>query len=143
MNSKERVMKSLNFETPDRIPIGRQSFWPEIVEKWRQKKKLSKEVNINDWYESDISVIAADETFFLSQKGIIKREGSYVFENDGWGRIIKWKEDADRFQFPAQDVENILEDKSKLDKIKFEPANLEIRYKYFSSEVKSDVSFVK
>ena len=138
MNSEERVMKSLNFQTPDRIPIGRQSFWSEFVEKWRQRKKLSKEVNINDWYESDISVIVADETFFPSQKRISKKENGYVFENDGWGRIIKWKEGANRFQFPARDVENILEDKSKLDKIKFEPASLDIRYKYFSSKVKEE-----
>ena len=48
MTSQKRVMKSLNFQIPDRIPIGRQSFWSEFVEKWRQKKKLSKEVNIND-----------------------------------------------------------------------------------------------
>jgi len=40
MNSKERVMESLNFQIPNRIPIERQSFWPEFVEKWRQKKKI-------------------------------------------------------------------------------------------------------
>jgi len=101
MNSQKRVIKSLNFQIPDRIPVGRQSFWPEFVEKWRQKKRLSKEVNINDWYKSDISVIVADETFSPSQKRILKKENGYVFENDGWGRIIKWKEGADRFQFPA------------------------------------------
>jgi len=74
MNSKERVMRTLDFQRPDRIPIGRQSFWPEFVEKWRQKKKLSKEVDINDWYESDISIVTPDETFFPSQKRILKKQ---------------------------------------------------------------------
>jgi len=74
--------------------------------------------------------------FFPSQRKVIKEKDGYIFENDGWGRIIKWKRGADRFQFPAQDVENILQDKRRLDKIKFEPVDLDIRYEGVASSSK-------
>jgi len=138
MNSQERVMRTLDFLTPDRIPTSYESFWPGFVEKWRQKRRLPKEVNINDWYGTDLVIKCADESFFPSQRKIVKKENGYIFANDGWGRIIKWKEGADTFQFPAQDVENILEDKSRLDKIKFESSDLEIRYTKWLIRVKEE-----
>lgn len=136
MDSKERVMKVLDFQTPDKIPTSYELFWPGFVAKWKKKKRMSDQVDINDWYGSDIIIEVADETFFPSQRKIVKKENDYIFENDGWGRIIKWKKDADRFQLPAQDVENILEDKGKLDKIKFELADLDVRYKNWLPIVK-------
>lgn len=129
MSANNRVMTALNFQTPDRIPTSYEFFWSEFIVKWRKKKGISSEVDINDWYGSDIIIEVADETFFPSQRKLLKEENGYIFQNDGWGRIIKWKKGADRFQFPAQDVENILEDKSKLDEIKFEATDLDIRYK--------------
>jgi len=95
---------------------------------------LSSEV-FNDYYGTDIGIECADETFFPSQRRLVKKEEGYIFVNDGWGRIIKCKNGADKFQFPAQDVENILEDKINLDKIKFESTDSDIRYKHFSPGV--------
>jgi len=63
MNSQERVMKALAFKTPDRIPTSYESFWPEFVSRWREKKGISNEVDIHDWYGTDITIECADETF--------------------------------------------------------------------------------
>jgi len=136
MISKERVMRSLDFQTPDRIPTSYELFWPEFIVKWRKKKGVSGNVDIHDWYRTDLKIEVADETFFPSQKRVLKEENGYIFENDGWGRIVKRKEGADMFQFPAQDVENMLQDKGKLDKITFEPPDLDIRYKAWLLVVK-------
>lgn len=135
MNSKDRVRRSLDFKRSDRIPTHQEFFWPKFVNKWRSKKRVN-DADINDWYGSDTSITVADESFFPSQKKTIQEKDGYFFENDGWGRIIKWKKGADRFQFPAQDVENMLDDKSKLDKIKFEQADLDIRYMKWLLRVK-------
>ena len=111
ISSKTRVMGALNFQTLDRIPISYELFWPQFIEKWRQKKKVGKEVDINDWYGTDVSIIVADEAFFPSQKRTIKKEKGYAFLNDGCGRIVKARQGADLFSFPYQEVETVLKDK--------------------------------
>lgn len=127
-------MRALDFESPDRSPISPEKFWPQFVANWKKKKGLSSKVNINDWYGTDIVIECADETFFPSQRRLVKKEEGYIFANDGWGRITR-KNSADKLQFPAQDVESILEDKIKLDKIKFESTDSDIRYNHFSPGV--------
>ncbi len=79
-------MTALNFQTPDRIPTSYEFFWSEFIVKWRKKKGISSEVDINDWYGSDIIIEVADETFFPSQRKLLKEENGYIFQNDGWGR---------------------------------------------------------
>ena len=135
MNSQERVMKALDFKTPDRIPTSYEFFWPEFVAEWRKKKRLSNEVNINDWYGTDLIIQCADEHFFPSQRKVVKKENGYIFANDGWGRIITWKQGG---QFPSQDAENMLEDKSRLDEIEFESPDLDMRYTKWLLRVKKE-----
>lgn len=49
----ERILKTLSFEIPDRIPVA-EFYWPQFVEKWRKEKNLSEDVDIFDYYDVDL-----------------------------------------------------------------------------------------
>ncbi len=61
---------------------------------------------------------------FFSRRKIEKRDGSTYYERDGWGRLVKKKDDA----FFEQDEENILDEKNLLDKLEFESPTAPERY---------------
>ncbi|MCK5382109.1 MAG: hypothetical protein KAJ81_11585 [Candidatus Latescibacteria bacterium] len=133
MASKERVMKALDFLPPDRIPRF-DGFWGKFVENWRKEKEISQEVDIHDYYESDLSVPVADETFFPSTKGVIKKERDYSISRDGWGRTVKTREGS----FFSETVDTVLKNISDLDNLEFEPANSNIRYQRFLERIKKE-----
>lgn len=39
MNSKKRVMRALDFQTPDRIPTSYELFWPGFIAKRKRKRE--------------------------------------------------------------------------------------------------------
>lgn len=133
LSSKERVIKALNFQKPDRIPIF-DSFWKEFIENWHKEKKIDQKVNIYDYYQIDISIQVADETFFPSRKGEIKREKGYVISRDGWGATVRRKRDGYFYEI----VDTALKNKNNLDRLNFEPANLDFRYEDFLKGVKEE-----
>ena len=133
MTSKERVMKALDFECPDRMPLF-DGFWGEFVENWRKEKGIGQEINIRDYYGIDLSVPVADETFFPSAKGVIRKERDYLVSRDGWGRTVKTKKDS----YFSETVDTVLKSRNDLDNLKFESANLDSRYKRFLEKVKEE-----
>lgn len=133
MSSKERVIKTLNFQKPDKTPIF-DSFWGEFAENWRKEKGIGHEVDIRDYYGIDLSVLVADETFFPSSKGVLRKEGDYSISRDGWGRTVKTREGASF----SQTIDTVLKNRNNLDNLKFEPANLDSRYQDFLEMVKEE-----
>ncbi len=133
MTSKERVKKALSFQKPDRIPIF-DSFWEEFIENWYREKGFDRNVNIYDYYQIDISIQVADETFFPSEKGDIKREGDYTISHNGWGATVRTKRDGYFYEV----VDTALRDKSNLDRLRFEPADLDHRYEDFLRRVEEE-----
>lgn len=133
MNSKERVLKTLDFQKPDKIPLF-DGFWGEFIENWRKEKGINKEVDIRDYYGIDLSVPVADETFFPSSKGVIKKEGNYLISRDGWGRTVRTREGASF----SETIDTVLKNRNDLDSLKFEPADLDSRYKNFLEGVKEE-----
>lgn len=131
MDSNERVMRTLNFKKPDRIPLFG-GFWQEFVDNWRKEKGIGDKIDIEDYYGIDISIIVPDETFFPSTKGVITKKTNYSISRDGWGRTVK-KREASYF---SETIDTILKNRNDLDKLEFEPAGLDIRYKGFPEQVK-------
>lgn len=85
--SEERVRAALRFETPDRVPRY-DSFWPEFVDGWRRDKDLDREADPADWYGTDLTVAAADETPWPSSAETRSGNGSGAIKQDGWGRTV-------------------------------------------------------
>jgi len=133
MNSNERVMRTLNYQKVDKIPIF-DKFWGEFVENWRKEKEIVKEVDIYDYYQIDISVLVPEETFFPSSKGIIEKRGGYTISEDGWGRKVRTREGS----YFSETIDTVLKNKKDLDHLEFESAGLDIRYKDFLERVKEE-----
>jgi len=66
MTSKERVMKALNFQRPDRIPT----------------------------FEDDIQIVVADESPFPSRVETISEDSESKIYRDGWGSVVRTRSEG-------------------------------------------------
>ena len=130
-NSRKIVTQALSFEKPDRLPVF-DSFWDEFVDNWRSQRNAAPETRIEDDYWIDLQVPVALEQLFPTRMREIKREGDDVYLDDGWGRIVRTRPGT----FFTEPVDRILKDRRDLDRIAFDPADLEIRYSDFLEQVR-------
>ena len=144
--SSKIVKQALSFEKPDRLPVF-DGCWGDYwfdSGKWRIPNKVSKDVEFEEYYWTDLLVPVANEALFPSQMGEVKRDGDDIYINDGWGRVVRTKVGAE-FSEP---VSSIFNEPSDLDKIEFESASLDSRYDTLIEEVrdlreKGKAAFVK
>ena len=125
-DSAKIVKQVLSFEKPDRLPVfdgcwG--DFWFDSGG-WRIPNNVPTDVEFEEYYWTDLLVPVANEALFPSQMGEVKRDGSDIYINDGWGRVVRTKKGA-TFSEP---VSSIFNKPSDLDKIEFEPASIDSRY---------------
>jgi len=86
MNKKERVKAVLNFEIPDRVPIG-DWYWDETINLWG----LSDNVYRWDYFDHDHAKIVYDESFLL-EKEVIEETDEFLIEINSYGVQEKhWK----------------------------------------------------
>lgn len=124
MTSQERVMKALNFELPDRVPmLG--GFWPEWVRRWRQEKGLGEEALVDDYYQVDDYIAVGDETPYPTRAEELKREGDYIYSRDGWGQTKRTRQSAAYFY---EQLSYAYDDKANLVYGEFDPPDLPQRY---------------
>ena len=131
MTSTERVLAAINFRPPDRLPIW-DVFWDTFPDKWRRYMGFDASVNPEDYYGIDVARCVANESFFPSQMGMVRDEGDYVIQRDGWGKTVRVGKSG---SYLWQTVETVLNEPSDLDKLEFEPADLEMRYEGFAEEI--------
>jgi uroporphyrinogen decarboxylase len=123
MNSKERVLKALNFGQTDRAARNH-PYWDEFEAAYLAARHLDG-VNLADWFKEDIFIAYPDEGPFPSLKADrIKEEGNVYYERDSWGRTIMRKHDAKFLQV----MDAVIKEYSDLDKLRFEPAQMDCRF---------------
>ena len=143
MNSEERVLRTLDFEKPDRVPLY-DSYWPEFVETWRREKGIALDTDvadefavesgdidlyvadedITDYYQMDVAIIIPDETPFPSQKATLEVSEKYEVFRTGWGMVRRREINAKFYEA----LEVALPERDMLDKLVFESPLLERRY---------------
>jgi len=124
MDSTERVLRAINFQKTDRIPLWHVHHYAGFNERWRKFLGLGENVEPKDYYGYDTAVFGPDESFFPSEKRLISDEGDYYIENDGFGRITRRKKDG---YFP-QILQYKLSERNEIDSIEFEKAEIDSRY---------------
>ncbi len=129
-HSARIVQQALSFERPDRLPVY-DSFWGGFQDCWRARYRRPDSANILDDYWIALGVPVAVETLFPSQARELKREGPWVYSNDGWGRVVRARQGATF----AETVETALRDPADLDRLTFEPSDMDSRYAAFVDEV--------
>jgi len=130
-NSRKIVTQELSFEKPDRVPVF-DSFWDEFIDGWRSRRNAPPEASIEDYYWIDLQVPVAREELFATQMREIKRDGDDVYVDDGWGRVVRTRPGT----FFSEPVERVLERASDLDRIEFDPPDLDSRYTDFLEQVR-------
>ena len=131
-NSDKIVKQALSFQTPDKMPVF-DGYWGRFVKNWKTKYNQPDNADIEDYYGIDLKVPVANEAFFPTEMKKVGQEGNYIHSNDGWGRIVRTKTG----KYFSETVKRIFNSPSDLDKIVFEPAELDIRYNEFMKQVKT------
>lgn len=123
-DSVKIVSQALSFEKPDRIPVFEASESDEFVKNWLRYHNKPETACFRDFSDIDLFTVRPDEVFFPSKAGEIETNSDYSIVNDGWGRTIEVRSDA----CFSRTVERIIQKHSDLDKIQFEPADIDSRY---------------
>jgi uroporphyrinogen decarboxylase len=133
MDSKERVMTSLNYGTADRI--GRfDEFWPEFRDIVVKRFGLPENTDIQEYFDADIRIAAPDESFFPTKKEIIEETDTHVTERNGWGSIWKYKKGGFFYEF----LEPCIKDPDDFKNAVYDPADLDARYVVWEKEVAAE-----
>jgi len=123
MSPKERVLATLKFEKPDRVPIY-DSFWEEFVEAWRREKGLPNEADIADYYGLDLVVVVPDETPFPNQQGVLEATRDHQIVRTGWGAMERTVSGA-KF---SEVLQVAVAEREAIDRLAFESPLLGRRY---------------
>lgn len=121
MTSHERMMCTLNFREPDRVPRYF-SFWPEFAESFR--KRRGEGVDVARHYGSDMTVVAADETAWPSAAATVSRDGDGVVQRTGWG-VLERRNDKAKF---SETLETRVPTRVDPDSFVFDDPYLDTRY---------------
>lgn len=129
MTSKERVMRALNHQPPDRIPKF-DSFWAEFRKKCIRELNLPDGTNLSDYFKIDIAIVVADETPFPTRKETIASDSKSKTSRDGWGRVVRTRSGG----YFYEELDFIIKDRKDLDRIEFDSPYLDSRYSGFDAE---------
>jgi len=121
-DSARMVRDALAFRRPERLPVF-DGFWPELTARWREEKRLPAS-NPQDVYGVDLAVPVASEELFPTRMGTVGREGDAVLRDDGWGRVVRTQPGS----FFSEPVSHVLHEKADLERIVFDPPDLDLRY---------------
>jgi len=135
MTCGQRVKAAFNFEPPDYVPLY-DLYWGGFVAAWRERHRLPprSDIPLDDvvyddedilsYFGIDMHQVIPDEEPWPGLKKELRREGEYIIERDGWGRIIRRKSTSP-YGMP---LEVRLVEKGGLGTLEFEPVELEQRY---------------
>jgi len=114
MDSRERVIRALNFEETDVVPV--QDFpWPETVDRWKREGFPAEGVEVSDYFGFDMYFISFD---------LSPRYESFTYEEterwristDGWGSMNKrWKGRSGTPHFLVPAVRKLEEFKERIE----------------------------
>jgi uroporphyrinogen decarboxylase len=86
MDSRERFLKALRREQPDRVPIH-DGLWAETVRHW-QKEGLPTEIPAEDYFGFELCSIGFDQSPLFETKTLHK-DNEYIIETTPYGGIRK------------------------------------------------------
>jgi len=84
----ERVLKTLNHERPDRVPIT-EWFWDEFVQRWKTEKGLDEDTDIYEYYDLDLKIISPNMDPRIESCQILEETSEYVIFRSGFGCSVK------------------------------------------------------
>lgn len=133
MDSKEKVLRAINFEKCEIPPIWRTVYFDKFKENW-EKAFPDVKTDVESYYGYDTAICLGDESFFPSSAKVIEETQDTITEIDGWGALIK----RSKTGYFAQTLKYPIEEYRDLDKLVFESADLEKRWDEFYRQVAAE-----
>lgn len=142
MTSQQRVQAALEFRRPDYVPLYDQ-YWGRFLNAWRSDMGLPPRPDvplddivydaedIQSYFGVDLYKVIPVEDPWPSRKAALGSRDGYIFERDGWGRVVQRKSTSPY----GHALEIDLVDKSDLDRLLFEPVHDAGRYARMLDEV--------
>jgi uroporphyrinogen decarboxylase len=131
MDSKTRVMRSLDFGKVDRIAKF-DGYWQEFAILCRSHLGLSDAVDLYDYFGIDIAITSPDESPYPSMFELIS-------ENSSGGKLIRNKygtmEKSREGASFTEEIDHIIKEHKDLDRFPFEDPRSDMRYEQFISQV--------
>lgn len=143
MTSIQRVSLALNFEPPNYVPLFDQ-YWGGFVTTWRSRHGLPARTDIPlddivyddeliySYFHVDMYKAIPNEDPWPGSRRELGREGNYIIERDGWRRTVRRKATSP-YGMP---LELALSHQSDLDRLEFEPSDLEHRYQKMLTSIR-------
>ena len=126
LSSRERVLKSINHQEPDRVPIS-DFFWGGFVERWKKELNLPQDASPYTYYDLDWIVTLPNMDPKIRAFETIREDRSEVVVKTGFGATLRKKFDAPMPEFMAWDIDSL----EKLEHFEFDdPAD---RRRYFAA----------
>jgi hypothetical protein len=117
-------MAAVNFKEPDIVPYW-DSTWQEFDNRWHKELNIAQDITPFEYYGNDIiAPVCPEAGFFFKEKGKLREEDGWEIWNDGWGATVKRKPGT----YLSEHIDRKLKEKSDLDKLCFDPVDLEERY---------------
>lgn len=132
----QRVTAAFDFANPDFVPLY-DLYWGGFVTAWRDRHGLPprSDISLDDvvyddediqsYFHIDMYQVIPDEDPWPGLAVELGHERGYIIERDGWGRIVRRKTTSP-YGIP---LEVPLVEKADLDKLEFEPVELDQRYR--------------
>jgi len=88
LTPRERVVRCLRFEEPDRVPIMDAPL-SDFSARYREARGLPQSVDLEDHFGFDIRRVSCLFTPSLIQQRVLEREGDLETFVDGWGLVVR------------------------------------------------------
>lgn len=89
MTGRERVLKALHFEEPDRIPMH-DSPWGTAIQRW-QREGMPTDIGVQEFFGYEFAGVGADDTFRFPYE-LIEETEEYRIERNANGAVVRnWK----------------------------------------------------
>jgi uroporphyrinogen decarboxylase len=103
MNPQERVIRALNRQEPDRVPIS-DTLWPSTVARW-QREGLPPDISPAEYFDYDIVLFGADVSPRYKVR-TLKEDKEFIIETSPYGGVVRNRRDRasvpDFLEFPCK-----------------------------------------
>lgn len=84
----KRILKALNHEKSDRVPVT-EWFWGDFVEKWRREKRLNQDRDIYEYYDLDLRIMSPNMDPQIESCQILEQASEFIIFKSGFGCSVK------------------------------------------------------
>lgn len=133
MDSKERVMRSLDFLPVDRIARF-DGFWPEFEKILIQEQGLAAQTDLLDYFGIDIAIATADETPYPSMWEILEEKDDHFLIRSKYGVLVRGRRGA----YSEEELEYTIQVPEDLERHPFESPHKPERFADFEEYVKKE-----